>query len=1773
MPLAFTCPNGHSFSLAVESLDRQLVCPLCQATVETAQAKDDDDVLEELAPGDLLVDDDESPDNGVLPDHPQNLEAVIEAPKPEQFDAACPLCSGALVLEERAGGKCFVCGGCRQVLLAVNGQDADHPVSPASPVPIQTVPSPKAKRRRAGIFVGVLAVAGGILAWSTWPTLPGGKQGAAPGPSGQFEPQLQSGASVPLAFWKDLHNRGRQARSGLFVGFDHAGNQRRVRFSLNGQALPSVSLKKGEGIPLLKYEKLALARQGWTDAALQIDLKEASLTKFTKQTDVYSIVGLNDFGSSRPKRLRPDDQNFDHRHVWSADGRFLYVLAGPKLSSNTRRLLKIDRNSWTVQQAIQLKQTVTDFALTAGGIVLLVDTTTPERIRFKQGQDSHLLLIPNEENLKYYVHGLIVLDPDSLRIRSGWVTPRVSEIAGSINSNQVYLRSPKGELLVVDIARGSLLNGYAFSDFLEQDWQTSASQALNFNHPQLSADGKLLITHGMNNTIELTQTGVELRDLGPRSINVFSLNGESISWQQSRRIGGQLSRLTRRSDVGLGSEFLWLPASPSSELVAFDALRNIAGKLPLPANAAIALDASSKSMFCSWPDWQTNQLKFRMLRGDTDTEITLAQLEPDVPLPGGRSRSRRSKIDEEHHNLWPFEMSVSPDGQGALVFGPNEAFWVKPKLPVANRWGPAFKTLPNSSDDFFDTPHAPALQRAHVLTRCRAATALLEQTVQPGGVGTAFCIDPRGYFLTCRTYVSKMAVGETLHMVLNAGGAQEQRVQAELVRMDEHSEVALLKTTALHDLVALPVGGDSDLSEASPLTGFGFSETGNGSGESKFIGLNVQAGKVTALRMASNQLVSIQFDGALIGSNSGGPVVDSLGNVVGIIQEGITQFGLSFLTPANQLEKLGWPELKPAIQAANQQKLLATQSGPPRSRESDLSSAPAEDAFSIDDDLIAAAKSATALVVLPRNTGFGSAFCVDSRGLFVTNDHVVKNIMQVELVLNSGGPTERVVSAIVVRRMPDTDLALLQVEDDVGRLPTLQLSAEGQPSLQSGVLALGFPFGNLLAIGKKRYPNISVNAAPVKDVAIEVLGHEAFEFQTQMNPGNSGGPVIDEAGHVVGVVFATNLGARKSYAIPLEFLRELVYRPEIDVAPLTIDFQQRHQEMTFPVRIGSYLAPLDNVEFELVLQLPDAQRQRLRLQPGNSPQELIARGTPFPSDSSDFLRVQLDFKASSISGIVADRQVMLGTKAYRLSELTTELLSAATSVAGLEALTVHMGELTVEVDASTVMRASFESAFPKSIPYTVIARKAGRELHRLEGGYQTTQPEANIRRVLWFPKHAAQAWRTPLRPSSLPPLKVKARFTEGNVSGFAHSRQFQIDGAMAGEAIDLGEVRSLRWSVSKEGRQQKFRLSLGPKGTVQSRSAHGSKLVGLDDVPVQIGPAVRSFDLSKAHSLHVEDPSNVGYIPLRTEIRDLAVGGSGRWLVLHLPDMQRLVVFDSTKQQVRHQIQLPTNNIVFAAGQEKLIVILADSHIVQRWDLTSGDLETSAPTPTDGSIRAAAMGASSRGPLLAFGYDDSRAHHPQWTLFDLQTLNAFGLQAAAPDCQYPTSPELVASANGNTFGSLDWLLTKAGGSYHATGFARTPEQNVTYSPAMVLPSLDGKTAFYRGELYSPTGDSLASDHGFSDCISCYDPEFSLRFGTARVGSKHFYQMTLCRAAPGQATHAQPPKKLIALNAVAVRPDESLSLFERYHAYPDARLLVAIPSSKDRLLLYPLPKWR
>jgi hypothetical protein len=221
------------------------------------------------------------------------------------------------------------------------------------------------------------------------------------------------------------------------------------------------------------------------------------------------------------------------------------------------------------------------------------------------------------------------------------------------------------------------------------------------------------------------------------------------------------------------------------------------------------------------------------------------------------------------------------------------------------------------------------------------------------------------------------------------------------------------------------------------------------------------------------------------------------------------------------------------------------------------------------------AKQATAFVQVPEEESAGTAFCISPSGIFVTNAHVVDGVAlggKVRVTLQPGTPNQRHLTARVLRVNKTNDLALLKLDSTPG-LVALELGATDKLTETMTVTALGFPFGTALATGDE-YPSVSVNLGRITALR-QVRGQlKEIQIDAALNPGNSGGPLLNEQGQVIGVVHASVEGAAGvNFAIPASLIVPLLNAPSVALSPRTIPYAQRAQEQEFLIR----LVPVDGI--------------------------------------------------------------------------------------------------------------------------------------------------------------------------------------------------------------------------------------------------------------------------------------------------------------------------------------------------------------------------------------------------------------------------------------------------------------------------------------------------------------------------------------------------------------------------------------------------------------------
>jgi S1-C subfamily serine protease len=152
----------------------------------------------------------------------------------------------------------------------------------------------------------------------------------------------------------------------------------------------------------------------------------------------------------------------------------------------------------------------------------------------------------------------------------------------------------------------------------------------------------------------------------------------------------------------------------------------------------------------------------------------------------------------------------------------------------------------------------------------------------------------------------------------------------------------------------------------------------------------------------------------------------------------------------------------------------------------------------------------------PSRSSSGTGFFVTSEGHIVTNSHVVTGCSTIEVK----SPAGTAAPARLLAQDSTNDLALLKVEQTVSKVASLRVGVRlGEP-----IAAFGFPFTSVLASsGNFTLGNVTALAGIGDDTRY-------FQISAPVQPGNSGGPLLDETGGLVGVV-TSKLNALRTVAI------------------------------------------------------------------------------------------------------------------------------------------------------------------------------------------------------------------------------------------------------------------------------------------------------------------------------------------------------------------------------------------------------------------------------------------------------------------------------------------------------------------------------------------------------------------------------------------------------------------------------------------------------------------
>jgi S1-C subfamily serine protease len=277
-------------------------------------------------------------------------------------------------------------------------------------------------------------------------------------------------------------------------------------------------------------------------------------------------------------------------------------------------------------------------------------------------------------------------------------------------------------------------------------------------------------------------------------------------------------------------------------------------------------------------------------------------------------------------------------------------------------------------------------------------------------------------------------------------------------------------------------------------------------------------------------------------------------------------------------------------------------------------------------DAVAKVKPAVVTVIntLPPQRGFfgqilepqasGSGVIIDARGYIVTNNHVVENSRSLEVIFADDSKA----SATLVGADVFSDLAVIRVEGQPPAVAEFGDSAALQPG--EPVIAIGSPLGDF-----KGTVTVGVVSALDRrlDVGTGVTMEGLIQTDAAINEGNSGGPLVNALGQVIGVNTAIVSGTEGlGFAIPGDTVKEVagqlievghVERPYLGIQWVAID-PRIAAAYNLPVQFGAYIQEVE----------PSTPADRGGLLPGDI---IIAIEDQAVDEQSSFVNVLMRFDA------------------------------------------------------------------------------------------------------------------------------------------------------------------------------------------------------------------------------------------------------------------------------------------------------------------------------------------------------------------------------------------------------------------------------------------------------------------------------------------------------------------------------------------------------------------
>lgn len=297
-------------------------------------------------------------------------------------------------------------------------------------------------------------------------------------------------------------------------------------------------------------------------------------------------------------------------------------------------------------------------------------------------------------------------------------------------------------------------------------------------------------------------------------------------------------------------------------------------------------------------------------------------------------------------------------------------------------------------------------------------------------------------------------------------------------------------------------------------------------------------------------------------------------------------------------------------------------------------------------------------------------------------------------------------------------------------------------------------------------------------------------------------------------------------------------------------------------------------------------------------------------------------------------------------------------------------------------------------------------------------------------------------------------------------------------------------------------------------------------------------------------------------VKECCIGGGGQFLMLHMPGLQKLAIFDVNEAKIVKYLDVPEGKLLITAGRDFLIVADPEGKTVERYALPAFEKEATTPLPGSGTISVLTMGSASRGPLFVARTSGSMCLDPAtFKVVDLKWI------VSGPS-GFPPWLLVRASANGRLFTA--WAPSGSPTGFHS--FRLEGDKGVIVyrheSPGPLLPSANGKVVFGPNQAYTPAGLRSGESLGNSGQVTWFVPAVQGDTYLTVRPMKDPGKLQLYLNAPDR--NAIPLPQIDDLSdLLQLQSGHTLILDHNLFLIPQGKLLVLLPPSADKLILYRL----